>query len=64
MEETMNTMKRLSDGRIALDGLVWGNNPEKAIEIRSELTGNKVHSIKLDGVYYYPQAMYNPKKHI
>jgi len=64
MEETMNTMKRLSDDRIALDGLVWCNSPEKAIEIRSELTGNKVHSIKLDGVYYYPQVIYNPKKHI
>ena len=60
----MNSMKRLSDWIIALDCLVCGNNPDKPIEIRSELTGKKVHSIKLDGVYYYPQAMYNPKKHI
>jgi hypothetical protein len=64
MEQAMNTMKRLSDGRIAVDGLVWCNDPDKAIEIKNELTGNKVHSIKLDGVYYYPQTTYNPKKHI
>jgi hypothetical protein len=38
-------------------------DPEKAIEIKNELTGNKVHSINLDGVYYYPSAIFNPKKH-
>jgi|LauGreDrversion4_2_1035121.scaffolds.fasta_scaffold186640_4 hypothetical protein len=61
--DTPNTMKRLEDGRIILDNLVWSMDPEKAIEIKNELTGNKVHSINLDGVYYYPSAIFNPKKH-
>ena len=60
---TPNTMKKLEDGRIILDNLVWSMDPEKAIEIKNELTGNKVHSINLDGVYYYPSAIFNPKKH-
>lgn len=61
--EGQNTFKRLEDGRIIVDGLIWGINPEKAIEIKNELTGNKVHSIKMDDVYYYPYAIYNAKKH-
>jgi hypothetical protein len=61
--DTPNTMKKLEDGRIILDNLVWSMDPEKAIEIKNELTGNKVHSISLDGVYYYPSAIFNPKKH-
>jgi hypothetical protein len=61
--DTPNTMKKLEDGRIILDNLVWSMDPEKAIEIKNELTGNKVHSINLDGVYYYPSAIFNPKKH-
>ncbi len=61
--DTPNTMKKLEDGRIVLDNLVWSMDPEKAIEIKNELTGNKVHSINLDGVYYYPSAIFNPKKH-
>ena len=61
--DTPNTMKKLPDGRIVLDNLVWSMDPEKAIEIKNELTGNKVHSINLDGVYYYPSAIFNPKKH-
>jgi hypothetical protein len=61
--DTPNTMKKLEDGRIILDNLVWSMDSEKAIEIKNELTGNKVHSINLDGVYYYPSAIFNPKKH-
>ena len=60
--DTPNTMKKLPDGRIVLDNLVWSMDPEKAIEIKNELTVNKVHSINLDGVYYYPYAIFNPKK--
>ena len=27
----MNEFRKLEDGRIVLDGLVWTNNPDKAI---------------------------------
>jgi hypothetical protein len=50
----MNEFRRLDDGRIVLDGLVWSNNPDKAIEIKDEDNGFKIHSIKLDEQYYYP----------
>ena len=56
-----NTFKRLEDDRIALNGLVWGNDPAKAIDIKNELTGNKIHSIKLEETYYYPYSIYTPK---
>lgn len=56
-----NTFKRLEDGNIALDGLVWGIDPAKAIDIKSEFTGNKIHSIKLEETYYYPYSIYTPK---
>jgi hypothetical protein len=58
----LGIFKKLEDGKIAVDGLVWCNDPEKAIDVRNELTGNKAHSIKFDGVYYYPCAIYVPKK--
>ena len=44
----MNEFRKLDDGRIVLDGLVWGKNPDKAIEIKDEDTGFKVYSIKLE----------------
>jgi hypothetical protein len=58
----LGTFKRLDDSRVIVDGLVWCNDPEKAIDVRNEVTGNKAHSIKLDDVYYYPCAIYVPKK--
>ena len=33
----------------------------KAIDIKNELTGNKIHSIKLEETYYYPYSIYTPK---
>ena len=57
----LGTFKRLDDGKIILDGLVWSIDPEKAIEVRNEQTGYKAHSIRLDEIYYYPCAIYVPK---
>lgn len=57
-----NTFKRLENGNIVLNGLVWGNDPEKAIDIKNELTGDKMHSIRLEETYYYPYSIYTPKK--
>lgn len=58
----LGTFKRLEEGKIALDGLVWCNDPEKAVEFINEKTGLKAHSVKFEDVYYYPCGVYIPKK--
>ena len=58
----MNEFRRLEDGRIVLDGLVWSNNADKAIEITDPDNGFKVLNIKLDGVCYYPIGFDKRKK--
>ena len=35
----MNEFRRLEDGRIVLDGLVWSQHAEKAIEVKDEDNG-------------------------
>lgn len=54
VQTQMNEFRKLDDGRIVLDGLVWSNNPDKAIEVKDVDNGFKIHSIKLDEQYYYP----------
>ena len=44
----MNEFRKLDDGRIVLDGLVWGTNPYKAIEETDPDYGFNVLNIKLD----------------
>ena len=58
----MNEFRRLDDGRIVLDGLVWSQHAEKAIEVTDEDNGFKVLNIKLNGVAYYPVAYDKRKK--
>ena len=58
----MNEFRRLEDGRIVLDGLVWSNNADKAIELIDPDNGFKVLNIKLDGVSYYPVGYDKRKK--
>ena len=58
----MNEFRRLEDGRIVLAGLVWSQLAEKAIEVKDEDNGFKVHNINLDGVSYYPVGYDKRKK--
>ena len=58
----MNEFRRLEDGRIVLDGLVWSQHAEKAIDVTDEDNGFKVFNINLDGVSYYPVAYDKRKK--
>ena len=58
----MNEFRKLDDGRIVLDGLVWGTNPDKAIEVIDPDNGFKVHSIRLEEQYYYPIGYDKRKK--
>lgn len=58
----MNEFRRLEDGRIVLDGLIWSNNADKAIEVIDADNGFKVLNIKLDEVSYYPVGYDKRKK--
>jgi hypothetical protein len=58
----LKTFKRLSDSKIALDGLIWDTNADKAIEITNNETGGKVHSVKVEGTYYFPCGIDTRKK--
>jgi hypothetical protein len=62
VQTQMNEFRRLDDGRIVLDGLVWSQHAEKAIEIKNEDNGFKVLNIKLDGISYYPIGYDKRKK--
>jgi hypothetical protein len=55
--EMQNTMKRLDENRIAADGLIWDNRADKAIKVGNLDSGHIVHSIKLEGISYYPVGM-------
>lgn len=58
----MNEFRRLDDGRIVLDGLVWSSQADKAIEITDPDNGFKMFNIKLDGITYYPIGFDKRKK--
>jgi hypothetical protein len=49
-----NTFRKINESTIVLDGLIWGTNTDKIIHIRNTDSGFKVHSIEVDGTYYYP----------
>ena len=53
----LKTFKRLSNGTILLEGVIWGTDPEKAIQIVNNDTGFKAHSIAIEDNYYYPYAI-------
>lgn len=54
MQTEMKTFKRVSESKIIVDGIIWETNQDKMIKVRSKETGFVQHSIKLDGIYYYP----------
>jgi hypothetical protein len=59
-----NTMRRIDENRIALDGIIWDNRADKAIKVKNIESDNFVHSVKLEGVGYYPVSIdkYNRNK--
>ncbi len=53
----LKTFRRVSETKIVADGILWGTDPEKAVQIKNEETGGTLLSIKLQGHYYYPYAI-------
>ena len=53
----LKTFKRISEDRIALDGIIWTTDSEKWMPIRNNETGHMLHSIKVGDNYYYPMTI-------
>lgn len=53
----MTEFKRLLNGNVILDGILWGPSAEKAVKIKDKETGNRLLNIKVDGDYFYPIAI-------
>ena len=49
-----NTFRRIDETTIVLDGLVYSTNTDKMINILNTESENKVFSVKVEDVYYYP----------
>jgi len=49
-----NTFRRIDETTVVLDGLVYSTNTDKMIEVLNTETDNKVFSVKVEDVYYYP----------
>lgn len=53
----MTEFKRLINGCILLDGILWGPNPERAIRVQDLTTGNRLLNIRVGENYFYPVAI-------
>jgi len=53
----MTEFKRLINGNILLDGILWGLNPERSLRIRNNDTDTILLNIKYEDNYYYPIAI-------
>mgnify|MGYP003341330955 CR=1 FL=1 len=49
-----NTMRRVDDNTVVLDGLIWSTNTEKMINIKNTDNNSKIFSIKIEDTHYYP----------
>ena len=53
----MNEFKKLLNGNILLDGILWGKNPDRAIRIKRKDEGTILLNIKYEDEFYYPIAI-------
>jgi hypothetical protein len=58
----LKSFKRLSEYKVALDGIIWDSRPERATEITNNETGGKLLSIKIEDTFYYPSVIDTIKK--
>ena len=53
----MNEFKKLLNGNILLDGILWGKNSDRAIRVRRNDEGTILLNIKYEDEFYYPIAI-------
>ena len=52
----MNTIKRLNETSVVVDGLVWTTNVDKAQKFYNTQLETWAMNIKIDGQTYYPAS--------
>lgn len=56
------TLKRMADGKVVINNIVYDTNINKRINISNPETGNKISSIIINEAVYYPVAITKEKK--
>lgn len=56
--QEQNTFKRINETSIAVDGLVWTTNVDKAQKWYNPKTGTSLLNIVFEGQTYYPSTKY------
>ncbi len=56
------TFKRMADGKIVLEGVIYDTSISKRINVTNANTGYKISSITVQDVSYYPVAIVKEKK--
>ena len=58
----MEKVKRMADGKVVLEGVIYDTSISKRINVTNQNTGNKISSISIDNVAYYPIGVVKEKK--
>lgn len=56
------TIKRMVDGRVVLENVIYDTSISKRINVTNPNTGYKINSITIDEVAYYPVGIIKEKK--
>lgn len=56
------TIKRMVDGKVVLENVIYDTSISKRINVTNPNTGNKINSICIDQITYYPVGIVKEKK--
>ena len=56
------TLKRMADGKVVVEGIIYDTNINKRINVTNPNTGNKIASIVIGEATYYPVSVVKEKK--
>lgn len=56
------TIKRMEDGRIIIEGIIYDSSVNKRITVTNPETGGKIASIQMGETLYYPIGIIKEKK--
>jgi hypothetical protein len=56
------TIKRMVDGKVVLENVIYDTSISKRINVTNPNTGYKINSITIDQITYYPVGIIKEKK--
>ena len=56
------TIKRMVDGRVVLENVIYDTSISKRINVTNPNTGYKINSICIEDITYYPVGIIKEKK--